>query len=306
MRKLNKSGWIAGALAAVVGLMVGTTAWADTIILVDFGHVAAAGAVPVYVDSLSQTWNQTTEGQKGTNGADMTNLKSITGGTTNINLVFNAAAQNWVVLDGSIAAAAPGGGYVEDWYRDFEGDGDGNPATYIPASNGPGTGTAPALAAGLQDKVFAVAKQSDTGTSSTLKFTGLNAGAKYTVEILVVQINNSGTHRADYKVNGAFGDAGATSDLGGFQFQARDDGASNLSTSSPDPYGSGKIMKWTAVSPVSGELVLTGAAVSTFIAGQIPYSVIRLTEIAPVPEPATIGLLAIGGAMMLPRRRRNV
>ncbi|MEX0775410.1 MAG: PEP-CTERM sorting domain-containing protein [Phycisphaeraceae bacterium] len=315
MRKQNKSGWIAAALAGL--LTVGGTALADAIILVDFGHVEADGAVPVYVDALSQTWNQTTNAQKGTTAADMTALKTITGATTGINLVFNDGVQNW---QNAKSSGPNGGGYVEDWYRDFEGDGDGNPATYIPASNGPGTGTAPELAAGLIGpsggtyQTFGVLQQSDGAggynTTAKLRFTDLNPAYTYTVEILVNQVDGSGTQEANYNVNGAYGDAGETQ-AGGKSFLSRDYGASYytaVSSGGQNPYGAGRIMLWTEVSPdANGELVVTANRIRTtsYTGAQDPFSVIRLTEVTPLPEPATIGLLALGGAMLLPRRRRR-
>ncbi|MEX0775411.1 MAG: hypothetical protein WD042_06820 [Phycisphaeraceae bacterium] len=273
MRTLNKRGWSAAALAGL--LTVAGSAVADRVILVDLGHDSALGPVPFYKDALGQVWNQTTDAQKGAAAAPMAALKDITGKGTPTRLVFNDGKTHW----GTEKADFFGGGYVAHYTGGKSSATDPKP----PVSDGPGTGAAPELAAGLTDR-FWVGRQPVPGSeparydnTGTLKFAGLKADRKYTVEILAVLPSGTSATTFDYQVNGQWGDAGATP-AGGQGFSPREDGASSYYSAN---YGAGRIMKWTAASPnAKGELVITGHGTSNMTTGAEPFSVVRLTELA--------------------------
>ena len=123
-----------------------------------------------------------------------------------------------------------------------------------------------------------------TNGSASATFSSV-PGSHYRVEALSSMVGN--TYTADISIGGVFADSNYQNIPGvnGDDFDARNDGRQTANW-----------LIWSDVVPVGGEIRID--VVTDGSAGAL--NGIRLTE---VPEPASMGLLALGGLALLKRRR---
>jgi hypothetical protein len=146
----------------------------------------------------------------------------------------------------------------------------------------------------LGDYLYLNWYQSDGNRTGQIVFTGLDQNSLYTFDL--IGSRNTGANRSgDYKINGEFSDNDPLDPGYSDDYNARYDGY--------DEHG---VMTWADVAPVynagsdAWEITLDAGANS----GDYAYlSAGRITVL--VPEPATLGLLALGGLMGLTAMRRR-
>lgn len=143
--------------------------------------------------------------------------------------------------------------------------------------------------------VSAQTQSATAGQVGTITISGLPAGSSYEVSYLGVRKTQStNTRIADITVNGAFTNTDISS-------QAYD--AYKAWNTTPSP-----ILTWTSVAlDSSGDIVIKLDPRDDLYADKSVNvnAWINALRITPVPEPSSLGLLALGGIFTLRRRRRG-